>query len=51
MNKILKYTGIALLGMLAFSACSPDDYASPNGNNVPVAADYADNVIIGCTRC
>ena len=50
MNKILKYTGIALLGMLAFSACSPDDYASPNGNNVPVAADYADNVIINVVQ-
>lgn len=46
MNKILKYTGIALLGMLAFTACSPEDYSSPNGNNIPLAEDYIDNVII-----
>ncbi len=50
MNKILKYTGIALLGMMAFTACSPDEYSSPNGNLVPVAADYADNVIINVVQ-
>ena len=46
MNKMFKYMSVAVLGVLSLAACSPDDYSSPNGKNVPVAANYADNVEI-----
>ena len=50
MKKIFKYMGGVVLSVFALTACSPDDYASPNGNNVPKAADYADNVEINVVQ-
>lgn len=45
MNKILKFIGCVALGTLTLASCSPEDYSSPNGN-VPLAADYEDNVSV-----
>lgn len=50
MKKIFKYMGGVVLCVFTLTACSPDDYASPNGNNVPKAADYADNVEINVVQ-
>lgn len=45
MNKICRYIGMALMGLLTLASCSPDDIDSPNGQ-IPNAADYADNVVV-----
>ena len=50
MNNIFKFVGGVLLGALTLTACSPEDYSSPNGNNVPVAENYKDNVVINVSQ-
>lgn len=50
MNKIFKYMGMAVLGAFALAACSPEEYDSPNDNNVPKASDYANNVEINVVQ-
>lgn len=50
MKTIFKYMGVALLGIMALTACSPESFDSPNSGNKPVAADYADNVVINVNQ-
>ena len=50
MKTLLKYTGIALLGIMALTACSPDSFDSPNSGAKPVAANYADNVVVNVNQ-
>lgn len=45
MNNIFKFIGRVAFGVALLASCSPDDFTSPNGN-VPLAADYEDNVTV-----
>lgn len=44
MNKISKYFGMAIMAALSLTACSPEDYDSPNGAAIPEASAYEANV-------
>jgi hypothetical protein len=46
MKKIFNYIGIALISALAFSACSPEDYAGLNEAGLPLAGDAKVNVAV-----
>lgn len=49
MKKICGYIGGVLLTAavaLSMTACSPEDFKSPNENGIPVASDYADAIKI-----
>ncbi len=35
MNKILKYVGAAIIGILTIASCSPDDYGTVNPDGIP----------------
>lgn len=52
MNKILKYisSSLMVLGVLAFTACSPDDYSGANSNGIPNVTDYSDNFTISVNQ-
>ena len=48
MNKIFHYisSSLMVLGVIALTACSPEEYSNADANRIPNVTDYADNFTI-----